>query len=165
MTNDQPNVVLGLNLAGGIAYCAVVEAPYDLIPHELERIDLAEGLEPAEQLADFAARVRQELSRLSPVAVGVINTTKFASWNYGHAWRRVTMEAAVMLSVEETSTSRAPIRYKLVQQKTMAKTVEIPLQRLHEVATERWGDVVTRYRKERLPAVVGAMALAKEFLS
>jgi hypothetical protein len=165
VTSDQPTTVLAVNLAGGSAYCAVVEAPDQLVPGELERIHLAEGLEPAEQLADFAARLRQELSRLQPVAVGVINTRKYASWKYADAWRRVTMEAAIMLSAEEVSTSSSPITYKLVKQETMAKTTSIPLAKLQEVCTERWGDAVAKYRKERFPAVVGAMALAKEFLS
>lgn len=165
VTSDQRKCVLAVNLAGGSAYCAVVEAPEKLVPGELERIDLAEGLEPAAQLADFAARLRQELSRLEPVAVGVINTRKYASWKYADAWRRVTMEAAIMLSAETASTGSAPITYKLVKQETMAKATSIPLAKLQEVCGERWGDDVSKYRKERFPAVVGAMALAKEFLS
>ena len=165
VTSDQRNRVLAVNLAGGTAYCAVLEAPDRLVADELERIGLAEGLEPAEQLADFAARVRQELTRLEPVAVGVINTRKYASWKYADAWRRVTMEAAIMLSAAETSSSSMRINYKLVKQETMAKTTEIPLAKLQDVCAERWGDSVPRYRKERFPAVVGAMALAKEFLA
>jgi hypothetical protein len=165
VTSDQRNRVLAVNLAGGSSYWALVEAPDLLVTGEVERIDLAEGLDPAEQLADFAARVRQELSRLEPVAVGVINTRKYASWKYADAWRRVTMEAAVMLSAEAVSTNSTPIHYQLVKQETMAKKTSIPLAKLQEVCVERWGDAVPRYRKERFPAVVGAMFLAQEFLS
>lgn len=163
VASEKAQCVLAVNLAGGTAYCAVASPTGELLGDALERIELAEGLDPAEQLADFAARFRQELSRLGPVAVGVVNTRKYASWKYADVWRRVTMEAAVMMVVVEASTGDKPIQYKLVKQETMAKTVEIPLAKLQEICTERWGDQVTKYRKDRFPAVVGAMALVKEF--
>jgi hypothetical protein len=165
VASEKAKCVLAVNLAGGIAYCAVASPPDELLPDALVRIELAEGLGPAEQLFDFAARFRQELSRLGPVAVGVIHTKKTSQWIYKDAWRRVTMEAAVMLTVAEASTVDKPIHYKLIKQEKMAKTAEIPLAKLQEVCTERWGDQVTKYRKDRFPAVVGAMALVKEFCS
>jgi hypothetical protein len=163
VTSKKGECVLAVNLVGGTAYCAVVSSTGELLADALERIELAEGLMPAEQLADFAARFRQELSRLGPVAVGVINTRKYSGWKYADAWRRVTLEAAVMMTVAEASTGNRPVHYTLVKQETMAKAVEIPLAKLNEVATDRWGDQVTKYRKDRFPAVVGAMGLVREF--
>jgi hypothetical protein len=151
-----------VNLAGGVAYCAVASSE-GLVDDPLVRIELAEGLSEAEQLADFAARVRQELNRLRPLAVGVIHTKKSAQWIYKEAWRRVTLEAAIMLTVAACSTSERAIDYKLVKQDAMAKTVGIPLPKLHERAKERWGEQVPKYQKDRFPAVVGAIALAEEF--
>jgi len=162
VTNTAP-CVLALNIAAGSVYCAVATSSEDvLFGDPLERLDLAEGLAPADQLADFAARFRLELRRVAPVAVGVLHTKLYANWKYADAFRRITIETAVMLSVVETSTSTAPISYQLIKQDAMAKTVGIPLPKLVEVGTMRWGDGVTRYRKDRLPAVVGALALAKE---
>jgi hypothetical protein len=154
-----------MNLAGGTAYCAVAVPPEELVDDPLVRIQLAEGLEPAAQLVDFAARFRQELSRLRPAAVGVVQTTKTASWVYAQAWRRATVEAAVMMTVADASTSERPIAYRQIGQKAMAKKVDIPLKQLQDVCVERWGAEVPMYRKDRFPAVVGAMALLKEFFS
>jgi hypothetical protein len=163
VTSDQRKCVLAVNLAGGTAYCAVASPPGELVEDDLVRIELAEGLGDAEQLADFAARFRQELRRLRPVAVGVIQTTKTSQWVYSYAWRRVTVESAIMLTTVEASTSEHPIDYKLLKPSAMAKAVDIPLRKLYEVAGKRWGAAVPKYRKDRLPAVVGALALAREF--
>lgn len=154
--------VLALNIAAGNVYGAVVACPDTLEPDALERLQLAEGLEPAERLADFAARFRQDLRQIAPIAVGVVNTRRYSNWVYAHAFERVSVEAAIMLTVVETSTTASPIAYKLIKQESMAKAAQIPLSKLVEVATERWGDQVTRFRNDRLPAVVGAMALAME---
>jgi hypothetical protein len=154
--------VIALNIAAGSVYGAVVVCPETLEPERLERLKLAEGLESAEQLADFAARFRQELREIEPIAVGVVNTRLYSNWKYADAFKRISIEAAIMLTVVESSAAVRPIRYKLIKQETMAKTVGIPLGTLIEVATERWGDKVPRYRKDRVPAVVGAFALAKE---
>lgn len=165
VTSTAP-CVLALNIAAGSVYCAVAISPDEvLFDDPLERLDMAEGLDPAEQLADFSARFRLELRRIAPIAVGVLHTKLNANWKYAGAFRRITVEAAVMLVVVETSTSSAPIAYRLIKQHAMAKTVGIPLPKLVEVGTTRWGDGVTRYRKDRLPAVVGALALAKEHCS
>jgi hypothetical protein len=165
MATTLPPRVLAVNIAGGNVYGAVVACPDTLEPNTLERLQLAEGLESAEQLADFARRFRQELRQIAPVAVGVVHTRLYSNWKYAHAFTRISIEAAIMLTVVETSTTDAPIRYSLIKQDRMAKTVGIPLPRLVEVGTDRWGGQVPRYRKERLPAVVGAFALAREHCS
>jgi hypothetical protein len=41
-------------------------------PDAVERLELAQGLASAEQLADFAARFRQELRQIAAIAVGVV---------------------------------------------------------------------------------------------
>lgn len=155
--------VLALNIAAGTVYGAVVSCPDSLEPDTLERLQLGEGLQSHEKLADFAAQFRQELRQIAPIAVGVVNTRLYANWKYADAFKRVSLETTIMLTVAETSTTGSPIAYKLIKQESMAKTMEIPLPKLAEIAEQRWGGRVTRYRKDRLPAVVGAMALAKEF--
>lgn len=163
VTNADEGCVLALNLAGGTAYCAVAASPERLVDDPLVRIELAEGLEPAEQLVDLGARFQQELNRLRPLAVGIVQTQKTNSWVYSQAWRRATVEAVVMLTVAEASTSERPIAYRQIGPKAMCKAVGIPLKQLQEVCTERWGGEMSMYRKDRFPAVVGAMALLKEF--
>lgn len=163
VTNADEGRVLALNLAGGIAYCAVAVPPDQLVADALVRIELAEGLEPAPQLVDFAARFRQELNRLRPLAVGIVQTQKTNNWVFSQAWRRATVEAAVMMTVADASTSERPIAYRQIGQKAMCKSVGIPLQQLQEASAARWGGEVQMYRKDRFPAVVAAMALLKEF--
>ena len=163
MTNAGEPCVLALNLSGGTAYCAVATPPDRLLDDPLIRIELAEGLEPADQLIDLGARVRQELSRLQPVAVGVVQTLKTNSWTYSKAWRRATVEAVVMLTVADASTSERPISYRQIGQKSMAKAAGIDLKKLQEECAARWATQVPMYRKDRYPAVVGAMALLAEF--
>lgn len=165
MASSVSRRVIALNIAAGSVYGAVVSCPDALDPARLERLQLAEGLEPAEQLADFAARFRQELREIEPVAVGVVHTRLYANWKYADAFKRISIEAAIMLTVTDSSTTAAPIRYQLIKQEKMAKTVGIPLKTLVEVGTERWGEAVPRYRNHRLPAVVGAFALAQEHCS
>ena len=163
VTTADGNCVLALNLAGGTAYCAVATAPDRLVDDSLVRIELAEGLEPAEQLVDLGARFQQELNRLRPVAVGVVQTLKTNNWVYSQAWRRATVEAVVMLTVADASTSERPIAYRQLGPKAMAKAAGITLKTLQDECAERWGGQVPMYRKDRFPAVVGAMALLKEF--
>lgn len=165
VTNLDESYVLGVNLAGGTAYCAVASPPDRLVDDPLVRIELAEGLEPAEQLIDLGARFQQELNRLQPVAVGIVQTLKRNNWVYSKAWRRATVEAVVMLTVADASTSERPIAYRQIGPKAMAKAAGIQLKTLQEDCAERWGDRVPMYRKERFPAVAGAMALLKEFCS
>jgi hypothetical protein len=165
VTNADEDCVLAVNLAGGTAYCAVAVPPDRLVDDPLARIELAEGLEPAEQLVDLGARFRQELNRLQPIAVGIIQTQKTNSWVYSKAWRRATVEAVVMLTVADASTSERPMAYRQIGPKAMAKAAGIQLRTLQEDCVERWGDQVSMYRKDRFPAVVGAMALLKEFCS
>jgi hypothetical protein len=155
--------VLALNIAAGTVYGAVVSCPDILDPDAVERLQLAEGMESHEQLADFAARFQQDLRQIAPIAVGVVNTRLYANWKYADAFKRVSVEATIMLTVAQTSTAGVPIAYKLIKQESMAKAMDIPLPKLAEIAEQRWGGQVPRYRKDRLPAVVGAMALAKEF--
>lgn len=62
-TTADENCVLALNLAGGTAYCAVATAPDRLVDDSLVRIELAEGLEPAEQLVDLSARFAADRGR------------------------------------------------------------------------------------------------------
>jgi hypothetical protein len=163
VTNADEGCVLALNLASGTAYCAVAASPQRLVDDPLVRIELAEGLEPAEQLVDLSARFQQELNRLQPIAVGIVQTLKTNNWVYSKAWRRSTVEAVVMLTVADASTSEHPIAYRQIGQKAMAKAAGIQLKSLQEDCVERWGDQVPMYRKDRFPAVVGAMALLKEF--
>lgn len=163
VTKLDAGCVLAMNLAGGTAYCAVAAPLEQLVDDPLVRIELAEGLEAAAQLVDFAARFRQELNRLRPLAVGVVQTQKTNGWVYSKAWRRATVEAAVMMTVADASTSEHPIAYRQIKQKSMCKSVGIPLKQLQEACIERWGDEVPMYRKDRFPAVVGAIALLEEF--
>lgn len=155
--------VLALNIAAGTVYGAVVSCPDTFEPDAVERLQLAEGLEAHERLGDFAARFRHELRQVGPVAVGVVNTRSYGNWVYSKAFNRISVEATIMLTVAETSTTGSPIAYKLIKQESMAKKMDIPLPKLGEIAEQRWGAQVPRYRKDRLLAVVGAMALAKEF--
>jgi hypothetical protein len=130
----------------------------------LERLELAQSLAGAEQVADFAARFKQEVRRIRPAAVGVVYPRRYSNWKYADAFRRVSMETAIMLGVAELSTPARPIAYVQVKQDPMAKALGIPLPKFGEKAKAQWGHGVPRYQKDRLYAVAAAVYLAQETL-
>ncbi|MBA2359580.1 MAG: hypothetical protein H0V79_01360 [Actinobacteria bacterium] len=73
--------VLGLTIVAGTVYAAVVEYPETpVFSDPFERLDVAQGLDPSAQLADFSARFKQELRRIRPAAVGVLNSAAATSY-------------------------------------------------------------------------------------
>jgi len=154
--------VLGLTIVAGTVYAAVVECPeMPLLDDPFERLDLAEGLEGPAQLADFSARFKQELRRVAPLAVGVLNTRKYSNWKYTDVFKRVSLEAAVMLAVEELSMPARTIRYVLVTQEGLPKAAGIDAKTFPESAHERWGGALRRYARERAVAIATAVAVAR----
>jgi hypothetical protein len=154
--------MLGVHIPAGTAYFAVVtcpdEADYD---DPLERIQLAVGVELAEQLADFEHRFKQELRRIRPRAVGVVFPKRYSQWKYADAFTRASLETAIILAVEEVSTPAQPIDFTQVKQDAMAKAVGIPLPKMDTAGRKRWAGL-TRYRAERVYAFAAATALATE---
>ena len=152
--------MLGVHIAAGTAYFGIVVCPDDpLYDDPLERIQFAAGANLPEQVSDFSARVKQELRRIRPHAVGVVFPKLYAQWKYTDAFRRVSIETAILLAAEELSTPAQPIEFVQVKQDAMAKTLGIPLPKMETVGSNRWPGV-TRYRKERVYAFAAATTLA-----
>jgi hypothetical protein len=154
--------VLGLTIAAGTIYAAVVECPdTPIFDDSFERLDHAAGLGGPAQLADFSARFKQEIRRIRPTAVGVLNTRKYANWKYADAFKRVSLEAAVMLAVADLSSPAHTIKYALVSRERLPKALEIPDGTFDAGAVDRWGHGIRRYAKERAMAFATATALAQ----
>ena len=64
---------LGVHIAAGTAYVAVVDCPdVPRFDDPLERLQVGVGVELAEQMTSFANRFKQELRRIRPRAVGIV---------------------------------------------------------------------------------------------
>jgi hypothetical protein len=150
--------VVGVHLAAGVAYLAVIECPdRPLVDDPAERLIPAQNLAGAEQLADFASRIDQELRRIAPIVVGVLHPKLYGNWTYRDAFRRVSLEAAIMLSANGLG-----IAYEQVKRDAALKALQIPGKDESRWAAERLGITPPRYWNERSWAFIAAGALAKE---
>jgi hypothetical protein len=155
--------VLGLSISAGTLYAGLVECPdVPVFTDSFERLDLAVGLEGAAQLSDLSARFKQEIRRIEPTAVGVLNTRKYSNWKYADVFRRVCIEAVVMLAVTDLSSSARTMRYVLLKQEGLPKALGIPAGTFAEGIVSRWGPGMKRYAKDRAWAFATATALAKQ---
>jgi hypothetical protein len=153
---------LGVHIAAGTTYLAVVECPDTaLIDDPADRLELAARLQGAEQLAEFAERVGQEVRRVEPIAVAVLYPKKYGQWKYADAFRRVSIEAAIMLATASASGGGRSIRFMQIKQERTAKLVEAGGD-LPGFAGNSWGSQLPKYRAERALAFAVAMAAATE---
>jgi hypothetical protein len=163
MASDTPEPrVLGVHIAAGTAYFAVVACPDTPVYDDpLERIQPAVGADLPEQVADFSGRFKQELRRIRPTAVGVVFPKLYAQWKYAAAFTRVSLETAIILAVQELSTPAHPIEFVQVKQDAMAKKVSVPLPKMDTEGRKRWAGI-PRYQAERVYAFAAATAMARD---
>lgn len=161
MSGDEDGTsgrTVGVHIASGVAYFAVVECPdRAVIDDPADRIIPAANLAGADQLADFASRVGQELRRVEPVAIGVIHPKRYGNWSYKDAFRRVSLEASMMLTAHGLG-----IRSEQVKVERALKTLQIPGKDESRWIAELLGIKPPRYWNERSWAFIAAAALAKE---
>jgi hypothetical protein len=114
--------VLGVNIAAGTAYLALVERPDKPLLTEPEKMAPSDALADATRLKDFGDRFAQEVRRLGVQLVAVAHPRPRPSrgWKYDEAFERVAMEVTMMLSLKAAS-----IEYVSVQQHRAAKATGV----------------------------------------
>ena len=140
------DVFLGVNVSAGVLYLGVVRASGELVlVDEAERIQPSSQLALDSQLGDVRDRMRQELRRLRPVAVGIARTTKYNGWAYQSAFDKFSLETAALLACIDDD-----VPAQLVRGEDAARAVPAPKTRVVERAAEIWEIERTRYWKDRV---------------
>jgi hypothetical protein len=149
-------------ISTGEAYFGLVSCPdVSVMDDPLEKVGLAGHLKGAEQLADFQARVAQELRRIRPIRVGVVRPRRYSGWVYKEAFARVAPEAAIMLACHDLG-----IEFHEVRAEDAASALMVPPTALPERAAERLGvKPPRRFWKHRAWAFAGAQYLAGKHCS
>jgi pyruvate/2-oxoglutarate dehydrogenase complex dihydrolipoamide acyltransferase (E2) component len=149
--------VLGVNIDGGVAYLAVVDAPDRVRLDVLDRLAPRGDRDPHVALADFAARVARVLRELQVDAVGVVRPLRYANWRYADAFARVSLETCFMVEA-----SRQSLRFEWVGQQHASNVLGVPVDRLTESLAGRLGVERGPGWIKRSPALVVALAIASE---
>ena len=150
--------VLGVHIAAGVAHLALVECPDIPLLDETSKLVPSSHLADAAQLRDFSLRFTQELRRVRAETVAVAYTRLYGGWTYADAFKRVSLEAAIMLGVEEQG-----FRYISMPQEKAAKAVGVPVTRVPTALAESLGLSTKPVSwKERSVALMVALAGAAE---
>lgn len=119
--------VLGIHVAGGVAYYGAAQrrgggapsgalvVPVDGTP---DRIEPANSLHGAEQIADFANRFRQDLRDLAPDRVALVATRQHSGLTYKVAYDRISLVSAVMLVCVSLNVPFEEVKTDLIGKKT-----------------------------------------------
>jgi hypothetical protein len=157
---DAPVVrsgVLGVNIADGLVYLAIVE------PSGTPRLDLANQLVPVDdddpsiRVGEFAEEVTETLRNLPVGTVAMARPLRYSNWTYSSAFERVTLETCFMLACHQLD-----LRFESVGQHHAANVVGLPLAglgdslraKLHLDRSVDW--------QNRWPALLVALGVALE---
>jgi hypothetical protein len=158
----DPRRILGVNLASGVAYLALVEAPDRAMLSERDAVKIAPSDSYADgtRLMDFSIRFVQMARDLAIHTVAVADTRMHGGWAYAAAFERISLETTIMLGLKH-----AGIEYRSVKQSVdVARRAGIDKPDSKKI-TSGLEDVVDRsnvkHWKERAPALMVALAAAK----
>ncbi len=148
-----------MNIAAGVAYLALVEAPGRPLLDEPVKMVPSDALTDAVRLKDFADRFVQEVRRLrvDHVAVAHPRPRPSGGWKYVDAFERVSLEVTLMLALKD-----AGIGYTSVKQHEAARDagVSAPAEAAVELAPLR-GSNKRPHWNERAVALMVALSAAK----
>jgi hypothetical protein len=147
--------VLGVNIDGGVAYLALVEAPDRVKLDAVDRLSPSGDKEPHVALAEFSGRVARLLREFEVDAVGIVRPMRYANWRYADAFARVSLETCFMVEA-----SRQSLRFEWVGQQHAANVLGVPVERLTESLAGRLGVERGPGWSKRSPALVVALAIA-----
>jgi hypothetical protein len=144
-------VAVGVNISAGVCYIAVARSGILDMEDEFVRLVSAAHLDTGSRLADLRDRFAQELRRLDPDVVAIVQPRqgKFPM-KFGAAWLRVSMETSLLLAANDLG-----IAYLPLSQDAIAKGIEasdIP-SRMEELVGAR-----TKYWSNRALAMAAAVA-------
>jgi hypothetical protein len=121
-TEQANESILGLHVAGAHVYLALRTSGGGLDDREdRRRIDPSEFMDPADSLRDFYQRFQQLVRECCPGQVALLHTRNYQPRSYSEAFRRASIEAAVMIAA--TGEGR---RYSLVRQEDAARMLSLP---------------------------------------
>jgi hypothetical protein len=145
--------VLGVNIADGSAYLAVLDDDGSL------RLELADRVVPpregsdADRLAGFAADIGGLLRIADVGVVAVARPERYSNWTYTDAFERISLETCIVLQAQAQG-----VRYESVGMNHAANVVGLPLARVSERLAGRLGIRKTRSWPDRWPALLVALA-------
>ncbi len=150
-------VYLGINVAARVVYLGTVRGEQLGLDDPATRIEPSQELNIARRVDDVRVRVRQEIRRLKPVAIGMMRPRRYAGWKWADAFDRSTLEAAIMIAAVEEG-----VPCSVVRAEDAARAVPAAPTKVVEQAADRWGVEPQPQWKDRVWAYATAMALAKE---
>jgi hypothetical protein len=157
---DDPAVrtdVLGVNIAEGAAYLAVVD------PTGHPRLDLVQQLVPGRiddesaLLADFVRQLTEMLKGLSVGSVAMARPLRYTNWTYASAFERISLETCFMLVAHELD-----LRFESVGQHHAANVVGLPLKGLGDSLRTKLRLDRSVDWQNRWPALLVALGVALE---
>ncbi len=149
--------MLGVNIAGHVAFLAVVDAQGRAHPGLVDHITGGDRLEDAYQIAEFSERVAATFRAVRPAAVAVARPLRYAEWRYADAFARVSLETCFMLEAHKQS-----IRFESVGQQHAANVTGLQLEKLLDSLPARLRIEKTTHWADRAPAALVALALARQ---
>ncbi len=157
---DDPVVrsgVLGVNIADGLVYLAVVE------PSGNPRLDLASQLtpidvdDPSARVGEFSVQVTRTLEQLPVGTVAMARPLRYSNWTYSSAFERVTLETCFMLAAHDLE-----LRFDSVGQHHAANVVGLPLAGLGDSLRAKLRLDRSVDWQNRWPALLVALGVALE---
>jgi hypothetical protein len=157
---DDPVVrsgVLGVNIADGLVYLAVVE------PSGTPRLDLAFQLvpvdddDPSARVGDFVEQITETLRKLPVGTVAMARPLRYSNWTYSSAFERVTLETCFMLAAHQLE-----LRFESVGQHHAANVVGLPLVGLGDSLRAKLRLDRSVDWQNRWPALLVALGVALE---
>lgn len=152
----------GVNLAAGVAYLALVEAPSGvLVPSKAaEKIEPSASLVDGARLKDFGDRFTQLVRDLSLHTVAVAHPRMHGGWSYADAFARVSLETTIMLVLKSVG-----VEYRSVKQSVevarRAGIVEPDSKKITNGLEGLIDRSQMKYWSDRSPALLVALAVAK----
>jgi len=147
---------LGINVSARVVYLGVVHGDRLVMDDPATRIEPSLELDVAHRLDDLRVRVRQEVRRLKPAAMGVMRPRRYAGWKWADAFERSTLEAAIMIAAVDEN-----VPCTVVRAEDAASAVPAAPAKVVEQAAKRWEVEPQALWKDRVWAYATAMALAK----
>jgi hypothetical protein len=144
---------LGINIVGGIAYLALVEAPARPLLELAELLLPQSDLELSAQLGEYSARFAQLMADLDVGVVVVARPLRYTNWRYNDAAERVALETCFALEAY-----RRGARFESVGQHHAANVIGLPLERCADLLPGKLGIERTSRWADRVPALLVAMA-------
>jgi hypothetical protein len=113
--------ILGVHIAGDIAFLALRSPAGTLDDHaDLRRVERSGYMDEADALYDFMQRFQQRVRECQPNRVTLLNTRRFQAVAYNDAFRRVTLQSAIMIACRAEG-----VPYSLVGQSEVATELSL----------------------------------------